>query len=154
MQQFLGSTSWLRNYMLPIYSTCVKYLGEYLKPGAVFPACGLGAKEDGSDGTKAVMALKLLAIHHINLEVLDEAAAVDGSRPLEQIADSSGIGWGGSGIQMRPDLSGFKVLFTAGKRLTPPQQAWPPLTLEGFAQFETKRVQRSVLGCIKNYMLD
>ena len=128
----------------------MKILGEFSKPGAVFAACGLGAADDHSRGSNAVKAIKILAAHYINLEVLDEAAAADGSRPLEQIADCSGIAWGGSGLQMRADLSSFKVLFTAGKGLTPAQQAWPPLTLEGYAQLETKRTQRAVLGCMKS----
>ena len=44
------------------------------------------------------------------------------------------------------DLPGFKVLLTAGKGLTPAQQAWPPITLEAFAQVEMKRAQRRTLG--------
>ena len=40
----------------------------------------------------------------------------------------------------------FKVLMTACKGLTPAQQAWPPLTLEAYAQLETKRAQRRTLG--------
>ena len=86
----------------------------------------------------------------IHLEILDEAAAVDGSRPLEQVADCSGIGWGGTGLQMRADLSSFKTLFSAGKGLTPAQQAWPPLTLEGYAQLMTKRIQQTSLGYMKS----
>jgi hypothetical protein len=38
---------------------------------------------------------------------MDEAAAIDGSRPLEQVADSSGIAWGGCCLQMTSDLSRF-----------------------------------------------
>ena len=148
IQQFLGSTNWLRQYLDKAYSTCVKILGEYMKPGAVFPTCGLGAGDD--PGSKAVKAIKLMCQQRINLEVLDEAAAIDGSRPLEQVADCSGIGWGGTGLQMRADLSSFKVLFTAGKGLTPAQQAWPPLTLEGYAQLMTKRAQRAALGSMRS----
>ena len=59
---------------------------------------------------------------------LDEAAAIDGSRPLEQIADASGYAWGSTNVQMTHDLSAFKVLLMVGKGFTPAQQAWSPLT--------------------------
>ncbi len=62
---------------------------------------------------------------------------MDGSKPLEQIADSSVIAWGGARLQMTRDSMVSKVLMTASKRLTPSQQAWPPLTLEGYVQLET-----------------
>ena len=51
---------------------------------------------------------------------------------------------------MSKDLSGFNVLMTASKGLTPAQQAWPPLTLEGYAQLETKRAQRRTLGSMRS----
>ena len=113
--------------MVAEYAQAVKTLGEFLKPGAVFPPEGLGGGK--TQGDLAVKAIKLMAQHHIELAVLDEAAAIDGSRPLEQIADSSGIAWGGTCLQMSEDLSRFNVLLTAGQGLTPAQQAWPPLTL-------------------------
>ena len=64
---------------------------------------------------------------HICLASFDEAAAADGSCPLEQIADASGIAVGGSVLQMTRDLSRVKVLMTHSKSLTPAQQNWPPL---------------------------
>ena len=78
------------------------------------------------------------------------AAALSGERPLEQEADSSGIAWGGTCLQMCADLTKFNVLLTAGKGLTPPQQSWHPLTLEGYAQLETKRAQKLVLGSLRS----
>ncbi len=39
---------------------------------------------------------------------------------------------------------------TASKGLTPAQQAWPPLTLEGYAQLETKRAQKKTLGYMRS----
>eukprot|EP00969_Alexandrium_andersonii_P194388 8585715-Alexandrium_andersonii.AAC.1 len=36
-----------------------------------------------------------MACDLIKLAVMDEAAAIDSSRPLEQIADGSGVAWGG-----------------------------------------------------------
>ncbi len=58
---------------------------------------------------------------------MDEASAIDGSRPLEQIADACGIAWGSTNVQMLPDLTGFKVLMMTGKGFTPTQQAWPAI---------------------------
>ena len=51
---------------------------------------------------------------------------------------------------MTKDLGKFNVLMTASKGLTPAQQAWPPLTLEGYAQLETKRAQRKNLGSMRS----
>ena len=149
VQQFAGSTNWLRQHLPVEYAQALKHLTEFLKPGAVFPGSGLGGG-DGSAGDLAVRAIKNMSVQLIKLAVMDEAAAMDGSRPLEQIADSSGIGWGGTCIQMTRDLMGFNVLMTASKGLTPSQQAWPPLTLEGFAQLETKRAQRKHLGMMRS----
>ena len=64
---------------------------------------------------------------------MDEAGAIDGSRPLEQIADACGYAWGSTNVQMPEDVSHFKVLLMVGKGFTPAQQAWAPLVLEGFA---------------------
>ena len=148
VQQFAGCTNWLRPHMREEYAQALKVLGEYMKPGAEFPPEGLGPGT--SPGDKAVRAIKIMAAQMIKLAVLDEAAAIDGTRPFEQIADSSGIAWGGTSLQMSRDLSGFNVLMTAGKGLTPAQQSWPPLTLEGYAQLETKRAQKKSLGAMKS----
>ena len=148
VRQFVGSTNWVRRYLLPCYATAVKILGEYMKPGAVYPPCGLGAGD--TEGCKAVKVIKLLCVHAIHLSTLDEASAIDGSRPLEQIADACGIAWGSTNVQMTPDLSGFKVLLMTGKGFTPAQQAWPAITLEGFAQLGGKRAQRKVLGPMRS----
>eukprot|EP00975_Prorocentrum_lima_P051336 10752494-Prorocentrum_lima.AAC.1 len=64
------------------YGHAIKVLGEYMKPGAVFPPEGLGV--GNTPGDLAVKAIKLMARDMIKLAVMDEAAAIDGSRPLEQ----------------------------------------------------------------------
>ena len=115
-----------------------------MREGAVFPPEGLGVGSTEPD--KAVRAIKLMVSNMIELAVLDEAAAISGERPLEQIADSSGIAWGGTCLQMTKDLTKVNVLMVASKGLAPAQQAWPPLTLEGYAQLEMKRAQRTFLG--------
>ena len=109
------------------YAHALKTLGEFMKPGAIFPAEGLGARS--TPGDLAVKAIKLMASQMIELAVMDEAAAIDGSRPLEQIADSSGIAWGGTCLQMTMGPHGA----TASKGLSPTQQAWPPLMSGGCA---------------------
>ena len=57
-----------------------------------------------------VRAIKIMAAHCIETAVMDEAAAIDGSRPLEQIADARGYAWGSTDVQMTHDLTRFKVL--------------------------------------------
>ena len=79
-----------------------------MKPRAVFPEAGLGVGD--TIGDKAVKAIKLKCRNAIELSMLDEAAAIDGSRPLEQVADACGIAWGSTNVQMVSDLSSFRVL--------------------------------------------
>ena len=51
---------------------------------------------------------------------------------------------------MTPDLTGFKVVMMTGKGFTPAQQAWPAITLEGFAQLGGKRAQKKILGPMRS----
>ena len=83
------------------------------------------------------------------LAASDEAAAADGSCPLEQVADASGIAVGGSVVHMSRDMAKLKVLMTHSKSLTPAQQNWPPLIQEAFAQLEVKRAIRKVFGTVR-----
>ena len=148
LQQFMGCCNWLRTYMVPLYSQLIEVLGPFLKEDAVYPPEGLGPGKTAAD--KAVRGLKLLAKYYIEMGCLDEVAAINGTRPLEQIADSSGIAWGGMCIQMTPDMGGFVVLCAAGKSLTASQQAWDPLSLEGYAQLQVKRHQNKVIGRMRS----
>ena len=111
MQQFLGCANWLRGYLPAEYGHAAKVLGQWQKPGAVFPEGGLGSA--ASEGCKAFRAVKKMMQQHICLAAFDEASAADGSCPLEQIADASGIAVGGSVVQMSRDLSKLKVLMTS-----------------------------------------
>ena len=108
IQQFLGCCNWLRIYMLASYAHAAKVLGEYQQEGKEWPGKGIGTAS--SSGCKAFRALKLMAKHHINLAVMDEEAAISGSRRLEQISDCSGYAWGGAIAQMTGDLTGVKML--------------------------------------------
>ena len=103
IQQFLGCANWLRGYLPVEYGHAAKILGQWQKPGAVFPEGGLGSA--ATEGCKAFKAIKRMMQNRINLATFDEASAADGSCPLEQIADASGIAVGGSVVQMTRDLS-------------------------------------------------
>ena len=80
VRQFIGCTNWVRRYLRPQYATAAEVLGEYMKPKAELPPEGLGSGK--SEGCKAVEVIKLLCKHAIQLSTLDEASAIDGSRPL------------------------------------------------------------------------
>ena len=148
IQQFLGCANRLRSYYPAEYGHAAKILGQWQKPGAEFPAGGLGSSTTA--GCKAFKAIKkMMCDHHITLAAFDEAAAADGSCRLEQIADASGIAVGGSVVQMSRDMAKLKVLMTHSKSRTPAQQNWPPLSQEAFAQLEVKRATRNVFGTVK-----
>ena len=102
------------------YGHAAKVLGQWRKPGAEFPEGGLGS--GATPGCKAFRAIKQMMSKHICLVSFDEAAAADGSCPLEQIADPSGVAVGGTVLQMTRNLSPVKVLMTHSKSLTPAQQ--------------------------------
>ena len=147
VQQFLGSANWLRTYLPSEFGHCAKVLTAYQKPEAVFPPEGLGA--GNTEGCKAVRAIKKMLEQAIGIAVFDEASAIDGSCPLEQVADASGYAVGGTVLQMTRDLSRMKVLLTHSRSLTPPQQAWPPLVQEAYAQLEVKRATRKMFGSVR-----
>ena len=107
IQQFLGSANWLRTYLPSEFGHCAKVLSAYQKPGAAFPPEGLGA--GNSDGCKAVRAIKKMLESAICLSVFDEASAITGECPLEQVADASGYAVGGTVLQMSRDLTQMKV---------------------------------------------
>lgn len=91
-------------------------------------------------------AIKIICKYCIEIAVMDEASAIDGTRPLEQVADACGYAWGATCLQMTEDLSRLKLLLMTGKSFSPPQQTWQPLILEGAAQLAGKRQQRKILG--------
>ena len=53
-------------------------------------------------------------------------------------------------MQISSDLSRFMVLLMTGGSLTPAQQAWAPLILEGHAQLQGKRAQKRMLGPMRS----
>ena len=142
LQGFLGCTNWVRGYLPQQYGFWVKILGAWLKPGAKFPL--------DEKGLQAVKAIKKMVKDHISLAAMDEAAAMAGTRPLDQVADASGIAWGQTIVQMTTDLSRFRVLAVCSGGLTPAQQSWSPLTCEAYAQLMVKRFQRRTLGSMRS----
>ena len=118
-----------------------------MKPGADL-SIPLGSAN--TPGCKAVKCIKLLCKKAIHLSVMDEASAIDGSRPLEQVADACGYAWGSTNVQMTADLTSFRVLQMVGKGFTPAQQARAALTLEAFAQLGGKRAQKKNLGPMRS----
>ena len=62
-------------------------------------------------------AIKLMRRHCVNRAVPDMAGAIDGTRPLEIIADACGYGWGAECLQMSVDYLTFNVLMMVGGRL-------------------------------------
>ena len=50
---------------------------------------------------------------------------------------------------MTRDLSRMKILLTHSRSLTAPQQAWPPLVQEAYAQLEVKRATRKTFGSVR-----
>ena len=147
IQQFLGCGNWLRGYLPAEFGHVAKILGAYQKPGAEFPEGGIGSGD--TEACKAFKAIKKMICEHIALAIFDEASAADGSCPLEQIADASGIAVGGTVLQMTRDMSKMKILLTHSRSLTPAQQRWPPLIQEAYAQLEVKRATRKAFGTIR-----
>ncbi|CAK9039750.1 unnamed protein product [Durusdinium trenchii] len=93
IQQFLGCSDWLRMYLPAEYGVCSKILTGYQRPDATFPPEGLGY--GSTEGCKAVRAIKRMLAKSISLAMIDEASAISGACPLEQVADASGFAVGG-----------------------------------------------------------
>ena len=114
-QQFLGCANWLRTYLPAEFGHCAKILMGYQRPDAEFPPEGLGFANTA--GCKAVRAIKKMLSEAIDLAVFDEAGAISGLCPLEQVADASGFAVGGTVLQMSRDHTKMKVLLTRSKSL-------------------------------------
>ena len=89
---FLGCTNWIRWFLPAYYPFAAGLLTAYLKPSAEIPKAGFGAKGGTAKGDKAVQLIKCMCKHHIENAVMDEVGAIDGTRPLEMVADSCGYG--------------------------------------------------------------
>ena len=143
LRRFMGVVNWVRPHAPAEFASAAKGVTKYLSKTASWSKEPPYMGKDGCDGVKA---LKALVVRTINLNALDELAALDGSRPLEQIADWNPVGWGGAAFQMSPDGSRLLVLGQWSGACTPAQQAYPSTTGELFAQREVSRERRKALG--------
>ena len=91
---------------------------------ACFPREGLGGPKTPAtndpnilEGYRAVLAIKLMARHCVNRAAMDVAGAIDGSRPLELIADACGYGWGRVVLHINADMTCFNMLLIVGGRI-------------------------------------
>ena len=131
----------LDSWFLPeCYPVAAKILGQFNKIDAHFPPEGLGGPKAPStndpkilEGHNAVLAIKLMARHCVNRAVMDVAGAIDGSRPLELIADACGYGLAGVVLQMNSDMTCFNVLLIVGGGFTDSQQNWQPLRTRSYS---------------------
>ncbi len=77
-------------YMMATHGTLCNFSGAVLAPWRRVPSPqGIGA--GGEVGDRVFKDVEIMARHYIHFAVMDEAAAMDGTRPLEQLADRRGI---------------------------------------------------------------
>ena len=89
---------------------------------------------------KAVQVIKDLACRA--MQVLDEIAALDGTRPLEMVADCFATGWGATLYQLSPDKRRLNVRVLSGS------ESLPALKQEMHAQRMGTHSKRKLLGRI------
>ena len=100
------------------------------------------------EAVKAQRAIQKLAEQAIRLDVFDEIAAITRTRPLEQVADWSGYGWGGTCYQLGPDRRLLQVVGMFSGLVTLAQASYHPRRGECLAQREVRRACRKNLGSI------
>ena len=105
-------------------------------------------KETGSGTSnaaveRALQRVRMLVKYHTNLGWFkaDEVAAIHGTRPFKSIANSSGIAWGGTSIQLAADMGSIVRSSASGRNLLPSQQSWIPPLLEVQAHREATSYQ-------------
>ena len=138
LRRFLGVTNWTRLHQPAEFAQAAKHVTKYLQKGATWPM--------DEDGQRGIEAIKQLTARTIDLNAVDELAALDGSRPLEQIADWNCIGWGGVLFQMSKDLRRMNVIGQWSGACTASQQAYHSTTGELFAQRCCRREGRRAVG--------
>ncbi|HIL57533.1 MAG TPA: hypothetical protein EYG39_06465, partial [Rhodothermales bacterium] len=140
MRRFLGNFGWVRPHYPKEVAIALPALTAQLRKDAVWPMPAAGVSSQ--------RAIQAMASRLVKLAVLDEVAAITQTRPLEQIADASGYGWGGTVYQLSPDRSRLNVLGQYAGLLTQAQSHWHPRRSEAFAQRQVARARRSHLGRI------
>ena len=126
LRRFLGSFGWIRAHFPSEVVRFLPTLTAQLKKGAVWPL--------PPEAVKAQRAIQKLAEKAIRLAVFDEIAAITRTRPLEQIADCSGYGWGGTCYQLGPDRTLLNVIGMYNGLMTLAQSGYHPRRGECLAQ--------------------
>ena len=88
MRRFLGTFQWVRKSIPVEAVVALPELTKQLRKDATWP---MNAKQK-----QAQKALQKLAAKAVKLYSVDMIAAISGERPVEQVADWSGGGWGGA----------------------------------------------------------
>ena len=132
LQEFLGTTNFVRNFCGITYSAEVHPLRKYIKKSAEFP---LSPRSIG-----ATNKIKDLVCQQIMLFVPDYEAAMSGVRPFCQVADTCGFAIGGAHTQLSDtDPPRTQVLSFKTKGLTPTQMVWPTWEQELGGQLVCRR---------------
>ena len=140
LRGLLGMANWVKDHCPAEYVLPLKVLTRWLKKGATFPL--------DAEGRAAEKALKALVKRNVRLDALDEVSALNGSRPLQQVADACKYGWGGSIMQVGADGTTLNVIAMFSGLMTDAQSLWPILSLELYAQLQVARRRRKLLGRI------
>ena len=145
LRRFMGVVNWVRPHEPAEFAAAAKDVTKYLSKSATW------SKDPpymGPDGCRGVKVLKILTARMIDLNAIDENAALSGERPLEQVADWNPIGWGCVLYQMSPDRSKMLVIGQWSGACTASQQAYHSTTGELYAQREGRRCGRRAVGRI------
>ena len=97
------------------------------------------------EAVKAQRAIQKLAEKAIRLAVFDEIAAITRTRPLEQIADCSRYGWGGTCYQLDPERVRLNVIGMYNGLMTLAQSGYHPRRGECLAQRNVRRENRKTV---------
>ena len=111
MRRFLGNFGWVRPHYPKEVSIALPALTSQLRKDASWPM--------PAEAVASQRAIQAMAARLVRLSVLDEVAAITRTRPLEQVADSRGYGWGGTVDQLLPDRRRLDVLGQYAGLLSP-----------------------------------
>ena len=139
LRRFIGTVNWVSLHLSSEYGAASKNLTKYMGK-TPFPL--------DDKALKAIDIIKDLACKCIGLAVLDEAAALDGSRPLEMVADCSKLGWGATLYQANATKSKLNVLGQFSGVLSDSEALWPALRQETHAQRMGTHAKRKLIGRI------
>jgi hypothetical protein len=143
LRRFFGVVNWCRKNFPAEFGQAAKGAMRYLKKGVVFPM------DDA--GEASIAAIKTMAAAAMRLSAIDELAALDGTRPQEQVADWSVIGWGGGIYQMSADRLTLHMLGQWSGACSASQSNYHSATGELFAQRRVRQEARRAVGRIPAY---